>query len=603
MSNNIYNILGKLASLTPKQEEAAKPAQTVYESVEAQGSILEGVAKVEKRLSEQFAKMKEERETLKTKSGTIYKGGKYGTEYQGDASDEEAAEKAPKKRGRPAKGTAKKVVNKNEPGVRGRPKKDKPASFDAPKGDIFGRTSGKVPAGKKGTVVKGKANQDTVDEGVMSDLDADKKDKQYKGTQAYHAKKKADQKKTDKVNESRDPMASEYTDELVAKRLSAEKPGMDTNSNAFADAVYDELIAIGMTPRAARYKINIDEDFMADTAAGYDHFCKSVAEAVRPEDVPAFQRKEQGKDFPVTMGQVKDTSDKISHRDTLAQNTGRTPTQDLDELAKLAGLTMESKKADKDYDKDGEVESGKDEYLGSRIAAAKKAGKLAEGEMCSECDCDPCECDKDEELEEGKKFDPEQFGSDGAGAGAGDIKKEGAKPDFLDVDKDGNKKEPFKKAAKEKVEECDMSPLSGTASAMDQDNLTVNTSYNSKDGKQSITITADGEQAVQLAQLLKLSGMAHGATQPQQVQVAMVAPEQEVDEEREIDQVEAPHEQYATVDSITQQGNDLNRPKQQDPATANRAANPLTVKESEIDPIEAMGRKLMQAYESIKVQK
>ena len=577
MSNNIYNILGKLASLTPKQEEAAKPAQTVYENVEAKGSILEGVAKVEKRLSEQFAKMKEERETLKTKSGTIYKGGKYGTEYQGDASDEEAAEKAPKKRGRPAKGTAKKVVKKNEPGVRGRPKKDKPASFDAPKGDIFGRTSGEVPKGKKGTVVKGKANIDTVDEAAK------------------------------KVTESRDPASSEYTDELVAKRLAAEKPGMNTNSDEFFNAVYDELIQIGLTPRAARYKLNVDEDFMADTAAGYDHFCKSVDEAVRPEDVPAFQRKEQGKDFPVTMGQVKDTSDKISHRDTLAQNTGRTASQDLDELAKLAGLTMESKKADKDYDKDGEVESGKDEYLGSRIAAAKKAGKLAEGEMCSECDCDPCECD--EELEEATKFDPEQFGSDGAGngggAGGGDIKKEGAKPDFLDVDKDGDKKEPFKKAAKEKVEECDMSPLSGMASAMDRDNLSINTSYNSKDGKQSITITADGEQAAQLAQLLKLSGMAHGDTHPQaqHVQVAMVAPEQEVDEERDIDQVEAPHEQYATVDSITQQGNDLNRPKQQDPATANKAANPLTVKESEIDPIAAMGRKLMQAYESIKVQK
>jgi len=38
----------------------------------------------------------------------------------------------------------------------------------------------------------------------------------------------------------------------------------------------------------------------------------------------------------------------------------------------------ESKKAKKDYDGDGKVESGKDEYLGSRIAAAKKAGKMEE---------------------------------------------------------------------------------------------------------------------------------------------------------------------------------------------------------------------------------
>ena len=46
------------------------------------------------------------------------------------------------------------------------------------------------------------------------------------------------------------------------------------------------------------------------------------------------------------------------------------------------------KKADKDYDGDGKVESGKDEYLGSKIAAAKKAGKLKE---CGpDCTCSKC---------------------------------------------------------------------------------------------------------------------------------------------------------------------------------------------------------------------
>jgi hypothetical protein len=37
-----------------------------------------------------------------------------------------------------------------------------------------------------------------------------------------------------------------------------------------------------------------------------------------------------------------------------------------------------AKKAKKDWDGDGKVESGKDEYLGSKIAAAKKAGKMEE---------------------------------------------------------------------------------------------------------------------------------------------------------------------------------------------------------------------------------
>jgi hypothetical protein len=78
--------------------------------------------------------------------------------------------------------------------------------------------------------------------------------------------------------------------------------------------------------------------------------------------------------------------------------------------------------ADRDYDGDGNIESGKDEYLGSKIAAAKKAGKMKEG-TCSTCHKDPCKCDP---VDEGKK------------------------PDFLDMDKDGNKKEPMKKAVADK---------------------------------------------------------------------------------------------------------------------------------------------------------
>jgi hypothetical protein len=77
-------------------------------------------------------------------------------------------------------------------------------------------------------------------------------------------------------------------------------------------------------------------------------------------------------------------------------------------MAALAGKQNlaegKTTKADKDYDGDGKVESSKDEYQGSRIAAAKKAGKMSEG----------------------------------------------SKPDFLDIDGDGDKKEPMKKAAKEK---------------------------------------------------------------------------------------------------------------------------------------------------------
>jgi hypothetical protein len=50
-----------------------------------------------------------------------------------------------------------------------------------------------------------------------------------------------------------------------------------------------------------------------------DRFASDIGleEAVRPENIPAMQRKQQGSNFPVTMKQVQDTSDKISHADTL----------------------------------------------------------------------------------------------------------------------------------------------------------------------------------------------------------------------------------------------------------------------------------------------
>jgi hypothetical protein len=48
MSNNIYNILGKLKTLTESVLPSAdKPAETVYETVEARGSISEAVKALE----------------------------------------------------------------------------------------------------------------------------------------------------------------------------------------------------------------------------------------------------------------------------------------------------------------------------------------------------------------------------------------------------------------------------------------------------------------------------------------------------------------------------------------------------------------------------
>jgi hypothetical protein len=59
-------------------------------------------------------------------------------------------------------------------------------------------------------------------------------------------------------------------------------------------------------------------------------------------------------------------------------------------------------------------------------------GQVTEAEeKCSECGCTPCECDDKDKVEEGKK------------------------PDFLDADNDGNKKETMSDALKDKEEKVD----------------------------------------------------------------------------------------------------------------------------------------------------
>jgi hypothetical protein len=67
MSNNIYNILGKLNSLQPKETPETVEQKPVYESVEARGSVLEGINKVESRLARMFAEEKANEDMLSKK--------------------------------------------------------------------------------------------------------------------------------------------------------------------------------------------------------------------------------------------------------------------------------------------------------------------------------------------------------------------------------------------------------------------------------------------------------------------------------------------------------------------------------------------------------
>ena len=146
---------------------------------------------------------------------------------------------------------------------------------------------------------------------------------------------KAELKKHKMVKEGRNAESSEYTYETIGRTLCDEQPHLDANSEAFVKAVYDELIEMKLTPKAARWLVHYDEDFLSDCATSYGHFCASKEKEIAEGGAPlnSFVNEEPILDA----------------------------VQELDEIARLAGLPPQVK-------------------------------------TCEACSCNPCKCDEGTET-------------------------------------------------------------------------------------------------------------------------------------------------------------------------------------------------------------
>lgn len=130
------------------------------------------------------------------------------------------------------------------------------------------------------------------------------------------------------------------------------------------------------------------------------------------------------------------------------------------------------------------------------------------------------------------------------------VTTEAAKPDFLDMDKDGDKKEPMKKAVKDKAEKVE----------------------------ESIVVQADGDEAAALVGILKLAGM-----QPKQ--------DEKVDEaDRDPSYANTPDEKVREVGAAVPSGDDLHKQKGAYKAAAG-GDNPMAV--------ETLEGKLAKMFESM----
>jgi hypothetical protein len=153
-----------------------------------------------------------------------------------------------------------------------------------------------------------------------------------------------------------------------------------------------------------------------------------------------------------------------------------------------------------------------------------------------------------------------------------------------------------------------MSPMTQTGSS-EKPEINVSTNYNSADDNKSITVTAQGDSATALAQLLKLSGLMGDASaeqseeQPTAVVIAgHPGEEKEVEEERDPEYANTPDEKTAGIDAAVPSGDDLHKVKGANPNWHGDNAMRTTQFEDN-DPIANLGRRLMKEYESIKVAK
>lgn len=227
------------------------------------------------------------------------------------------------------------------------------------------------------------------------------------------------------------------------------------------------------------------------------------------------------------------------------------------------------------------------------------------------------------------------------------LNESGAKPDFLDLDKDGDRKEPMKSAAKDaedskdhdkdddkleeaaapgqedwiksnkekfikqygkkkgmevlyatawkrskkkdesaQLEECYSQAMSyDQGMADDRSGMSISSSMDTRTGNKTLTVSAEGSAAENLAQLLKLSGLAAGNYASSEVA------EEYANE---------PNPVVQGMEVQLQQGNDLNRPKKMTPHGYRNGDNPLAMEVSEQTVVDTIEKSLMEELDAIK---
>jgi hypothetical protein len=389
-----------------------------------------------------------------------------------------------------------------------------------------------------------------IKKGYAKDGNLSKKEKSIAYATAWKAKKAG------KLEESRNAESSEYTYETIGRVLCDEQPHLDANSEAFVNAVYDELIEMKLTPKAARWLVHYDEDFLSDCATSYGHFCAS--------------KEKEAMECGAPMNSF------VSEQPTIDA------VQELDEIARLAGLTRE------DYNP---------MVPGDSASPLTYAG-------CSKCNADPCCCEDVKAMDEGMGCSEDELNEAATRKDfrmVADLLK--SIPDMAkrtelamyhaDIFKQQNprfKKEMFLAAAgvdTTPIKDVEDEVLVGEAEVGEGNEFSgalakakaAGEKEFEVDGKKytvkediNVNVSANGEEDV-VNLIRKLSGMPVVAIQAQPAEQSCgtcgSAPcgceslEEDSPKEREIEYTNTPREQVAGTDAAIPAGADLNRAKRQ----------------------------------------
>ena len=568
--NKMYDILGKFNNLAPQLKPVTDEdlAQPVYEAVEPKGDIMEAVRGLEEKYS---AFKKEEKEycdacdSAECHCESIEEGAKpdfLDLDKDGDTEEPMKAAAKDAKDTEPAKPDSDAVAKRK----RLQALKDKQEDERAEKGDDYKSSSRFV----KGRAYGGAAQKDDEDKdldevappgakaermvkhikkGYAKDGNLTKKEKGIAYATAWKAHNKGQVEES--LTESRNSVmeGSSYTYEKIADILSQEQPGLDTNSKAFEKAVYDELIKMHLSPKAARWNVYYDEDFLSDCATAYAHNLKQqaaeVAELSMNTQEPLLDAVQELDEIARLAGLPTKTCEACDCDPCKCDESVGCSMEELDEAATRKDFRMVADliKNIPDYEKRKELAQHHANIF------KQQNPRFKQDVFCKACGLEECDWNMnptlqpvmgEETMDEGNEYTKARLDAIAAG------------------------KDTFTVGGKEHKVTGDTTDEKAQVESVDDEKQAVTEDIN-------VSINANGEQDV-VALIQKLAGMPVVAVAPQS-EIAVA--EEVVEEERDIEWDNTPEEKIAPLSAAIPSGTDLHKSKLQDPHTANKAANPL----------------------------